>query len=77
MSYSECKIIIASDSEYEEVVAEVYIGDVFVALISQDKGRDNLEIIFESYAKITGVARIGFEGFISALHEAKRILLEE
>lgn len=38
------RIEIASDQEHESVVAEIYRGDKFVALVSQDDGTPIVEI---------------------------------
>jgi hypothetical protein len=44
------EILIASDDEHERVVAEIYIDDKFVALVSQDQGIDQAVIEFPGTA---------------------------
>ena len=44
-SFSEAfRVIIASDQEHEKVVAEIYRGDSFVALVSHDHGTPMVEM---------------------------------
>ena len=40
----EIRVSIASDEEHEHVVAEIYRGDKFVALVSQDHGYSVVEL---------------------------------
>ena len=40
------KITICSDTDYEQLIAEIYIDGKFVALISQENGADNLQLEF-------------------------------
>jgi hypothetical protein len=40
------KILICSDTDYEQLIAEIYIDDKFVALVSQDNGVNDLQIVF-------------------------------
>ena len=38
------KIIISSDLQYNDLCAELYFDDQFVAIVTQEKGLENLEI---------------------------------
>lgn len=40
------KILISSDPSYENLVAEIYYKEKFVALINQEQGENKLEIEF-------------------------------
>ncbi len=40
------KILISSDPSYENLVAEIYYNEKFVALINQEQGENKLEIEF-------------------------------
>jgi hypothetical protein len=40
------KITICSDTDYEQLIAEIYIDGKFVALISQENGADHLQLEF-------------------------------
>jgi hypothetical protein len=46
MKESKLTIQIASDLDFECLVAEVYEGERFLGLISQDKGIEKLEFVF-------------------------------
>jgi hypothetical protein len=41
---SSIRIVVASPSDYNRVVAEIYLGGKFVALISQEEGVSRLEL---------------------------------
>ncbi len=41
---SKFKIIMSSDIDYDELCAEIYYENQFVAIINQEKGLENLEI---------------------------------
>ena len=71
------KIVIASDIDFEELVAEIYHGDIFLALISQDKGSENLSIVLakmveENYKMCL---EIGLDDFLKAISAAKQKLV--
>lgn len=45
MSISGFHVTVASDLDHERLIAEIYVGDVFVALVSEEQpGRQLLEI---------------------------------
>lgn len=41
---SKFKIIMSSDLDYEELCAEIYFEDQFVAMLTQENGIENMEI---------------------------------
>jgi hypothetical protein len=44
--HQRLEILIASDVDYEQLIAEIYCDGKFVALLSQDKGPSRLEVVF-------------------------------
>ncbi len=49
------KIIISSDQEYEELCAEIYYENRFVAILTQEKGFKNLEVAIYPQTKETWI----------------------
>ena len=41
---SEFRVTVCSLPDYEDLVAEIYIGDEFVALLSQERGPDAMAV---------------------------------
>ena len=41
---SKFKIIMSSDENYNELCAEIFFEDQFVAIVTQEKGFENLEV---------------------------------
>ncbi len=69
------KIIISSDLDYEELCAEIYFNDQFVAMLMQEKGFENLELeIYPSENKKTWLFK--FSEFEKILKKAKEKLWE-
>ena len=66
------QIIIGSPPEYNELVAYIRIDGEQVALLSQDKGKDALEVIFFDE---TALRQVQFEVLVAALNAAKEELL--
>jgi len=46
MNNSGIEILLSSDSDYEELTAEIYFNGKFVALLNKDEGLDNLKVEF-------------------------------
>jgi len=46
MNDSGIKILLSSDSDYEELTAEIFYNGKFIALLNQDDGVENLRIEF-------------------------------
>jgi hypothetical protein len=76
-SIIETKIF--SDSEYDNLVCELYIDGRYICLLSSDNGVDNIEIVFPIIRQ--GEKCVGFsvmyEKFIFALNFAKHDLIPE
>ncbi|KAA5931178.1 MULTISPECIES: hypothetical protein [Pantoea] len=66
------KIVIASDVDYENLIAEIYRDDEFIALLQQEDGINDIKIEFSS-----DVSPMNFDWLQNALNEAKRRLLEQ
>jgi len=67
---NQLKIVIASDVDYEYLIAEIYCDDEFIALIHQENGLDNLQVEFPGTA-----ISCNLEWLQTALYEAKRKLI--
>jgi len=69
------KIVISSDLDYEELCAEIYFDNQFVAIITQEKGFENLELeIYPPDKKKSWI--FNFLEFEKILKKAKEILWE-
>lgn len=42
----QLKIIVASDVDYEKLIAEIYCGEEFIALLQQEDGENNIKVEF-------------------------------
>ena len=72
----EFTVTIASDEEHDKVFAEIFCGEKFVALVSQEKGVDRLEIEFPPAGideKLI-MRAVDMEGFQQALVAAMKRL---
>jgi len=72
-------VLIASDSDYDRVIAEIYYGEKFVALISQDDGEDNLKVVFpDETAHKPAITRcVELDWLLRALDVARNVLLDK
>lgn len=76
MNKESFSITIASDTDYNKLVAEIYIADRFVALLNQDDGSAFLKIDFPGDFNVhNNLLSVDFDVFMAALAEAKRQLL--
>lgn len=66
------KIVIASDVDYENLIAEIYRNDEFIALLQQEDGVNDIKIEFSS-----DISAMNLDWLQNALNEAKRRLLEQ
>lgn len=66
------KIVIASDVDYENLIAEIYRDDEFIALLQQEDGISNLKVEFSS-----DISAISFDWLQNALNEARKKLLNQ
>ena len=48
MSDSGIEILLSSDSDYEELTAEIFYNGILIALLNQDDGTGSLKIEFPS-----------------------------
>ncbi|EKM5716655.1 hypothetical protein B1H42_13775 [Enterobacter cloacae subsp. cloacae] len=71
-SKDRLKIVIASDVDYENLIAEIYLNDEFIALLQQENGVDDLKVEFAS-----NINSVNFDWLQNALNEAKRKLLNQ
>jgi hypothetical protein len=71
------KILIASDVDYEKLIAEMYIDEKFIGLISQEDGIGNLLVEFAIGDQDEGAIfqKIEYEVLLAALLKAKTELL--
>lgn len=69
------KILMTSDIEYEDLCAEIYYEDQFVAIVNQEKGYDNLEIEIHP-PKDKAYWTFNFGEFMYYLEDAKKALWE-
>lgn len=68
-------IEISSDLDYEEVVANILYEEETVAILSQEKGLENLEIeIFPSVEAKPW--KFSFDDFLNALQLSKKCLID-
>jgi len=66
---TEFNVSIASDGDHEKVFAEIYCGEKFVALVTQDEGLNHLMIEFPEIEMNESVIlrNVNLEGFQNAL----------
>jgi hypothetical protein len=71
------KILIASDVDYGKLIAEMYVDEKFIGLISQEKGVENLLVEFPVANQNEGAIsrQIEYEVLLAALLKAKTELL--
>lgn len=73
MNYKDhLKIVIASDVDYENLIAEIYRDDEFIALLQQEDGVNDIKIEFSS-----NINAINLDWLQNALNEAKKKLLNQ
>ena len=74
---SDCRIVIGSPVDYNELVAYIYLDNQKMVIVSKEEGPDKLKV--EMFGLITDKKTnksIDFELFIKALQEAKASLLQ-
>lgn len=76
---SKYRIQVASDTDYEELIAEIYVDERFVALVNQEHGKTDLRVDFpgpeQNQAALLRSVPLGT--LLDALAAAKAQLLEE
>ena len=72
MEKQEFRIIVASPPDYNNLVAEIYLGDLFFAMITQERGKGTFDIETPGAEEIQHqIARKSeVNGFIEAIREA-------
>lgn len=73
------EVIITSPPQYEELVAEIYFGGLFIAQLNKEKGDGSIELeIADAVVDQSMVCRkINLDEFIEALEFAKNRLIEK
>lgn len=73
------EVIIASPSEYEELVAEVYFDGLFIAQLNKEKGDEAIELeIADCVVEQSMVCRkIELKGFLETIETARKRLIGE
>ena len=73
MSDTDIEILLSSDSDYEELIVEIFYKSKFVALLNQDAGVENLKVEFPSTSVDENMVlrEIDFDIFQQALSLAK------
>lgn len=76
---SHHKIVVCSDSDYERLIAEIYVDEKFVALVSQEEGAENFKIEFPGLDQNeNAVCRVtDLKCFLDAVEAAKSELTRE
>ena len=70
--------MVASLSEYEEVVVEMYHDGKFVGQLNQERGKGLIDIEFGHSAEYAEVCRrVDLAGFLTCVETARRRLLGE
>ena len=66
-------VILASSPDSAELVAEIYFGDKFVAMITSDHGVDRLEIEMPGpdLDQHQLLRRVDLDGFLNAIEKAR------
>lgn len=72
------KIVVCSDLDYEQLIAEIYYEEKFVALVSQEEGPSSLKLEFpgQNQNEEAIIRRVDLKGFQEALEAAKNKLVE-
>ena len=66
---SQFRVMIANDDDHEKVFAEIYFGDDFVALLSQEDGIEKMlvEIPGSEFSEQHLARKVDLDGFRRAL----------
>ncbi|MFH7813214.1 MULTISPECIES: hypothetical protein [Acetobacter] len=74
-SIIETKIF--SDSEYNNLVCEIYIDGVYICLLSTDDGIDKISIVFPDCEEKCKKNKVRYDIFVFALSLAKKDILNK
>lgn len=69
---NQLKVVIASDIDYENLIAEIYCGEEFIALLQQEDGEDNIKVELSP-----NIGAIDYDWLQNALSEARKKLLNK
>ncbi len=71
------KVIIASDVDYDKLIAEIYYEGKFVALIDQDNGINDMRIEFpgSENSEPPIIKTLPLQEFVDAINRARDLLL--
>lgn len=69
---------LCSDIDYEYLFASIEYGGQEIAIVTQEEGREDLklEMVVAQESRPGVVWTVGLDGFLEAVQEAKRKLLE-
>lgn len=75
-NFDRIKVVVCSDEDYDKLIAEIYIDENFVALVSQEQGLDQLVVEFppDLSRKASSPQKIPFELLVGGLGRAKEEL---
>ncbi|HCB1762810.1 MULTISPECIES: hypothetical protein [Citrobacter] len=68
----QLKIIVASDVDYEKLIAEIYCDEEFIALLQQEDGENNIKVEFSPNIRV-----VDFDWLQQALLEARRAVIAQ
>lgn len=68
----QLKVVIASDVDYENLIAEIYCDERFIALLQQEDGEDNIKVELSP-----NIGAIDYDWLQNALSEARKKLLDK
>ncbi|MBK0093344.1 hypothetical protein [Erwinia sp. S59] len=68
----QLKIIVASDVDYEKIIAEIYCDGAFIALLQQEGDDNKVKVEFSQ-----DIGVVDFDWLQQALLEARRTLLNK
>ena len=70
------RIQVCSDTDYEKLIAEIYVEDSFIALVHQERNDGVLEVVFPGpdQSQSAVLRHIELPTLMEALREAKREL---
>ncbi|GCE89088.1 hypothetical protein MSKU15_0689 [Komagataeibacter diospyri] len=74
-SIIETKIF--SDSEYDNLVCEIYIDGVYICLLSTDDGIEKISIVFPDCKEECKKNKVRYDTFVFALSVAKKDILNK
>ena len=75
-----CRVELSSDKNYENLIAEIYVGDVLIAAVMYEVSNSEFMLEFSKLARGASASEkscwIAADEFGRAIEEAKRRLIE-